>query len=149
MTPQELEQYRLKLIRDASSMTVKPDRVPHVSFFVTWKILDSQYKLSEAMNDYSIMEKVVREHQEKYGFDAIFEYGGRNAIRIPAALGGTSYIVNDEAGTVSYLDKALAERDELDELIADPKKFFWEKGMAKKYPCWADGSVTVEQTRRR
>ena len=119
MTPQELEKYRLKLIRDASSMQVKPERVPHVSFFVTWKILDSQYKLSEAMNDYSIMEKVVRQHQEKYGFDAIFEYGGRNAIRIPAALGGTSYIVNDEAGTVSYLDKALAEREELDELIAD------------------------------
>ena len=51
MTPQELEKYRLKLIRDASSMQVKPERVPHVSFFVTWKILDSQYKLSEAMND--------------------------------------------------------------------------------------------------
>lgn len=148
MTPQELEKYRLKLIRDASSMQVKPERVPHVSFFVTWKILDSQYKLSEAMNDYSIMEKVVRQHQEKYGFDAIFEYGGRNAIRIPAALGGTSYIVNDEAGTVSYLDKALAEREELDELIADPKKFFWEKGMAKKYPCWADGTVKVNDVQK-
>lgn len=135
MTPQELEKYRLKLIRDASSMQVKPERVPHVSFFVTWKILDSQYKLSEAMNDYSIMEKVVRQHQEKYGFDAIFEYGGRNAIRIPAALGGTSYIVNDEAGTVSYLDKALAEREELDELIADPKKFFWEKGRQRSIPA--------------
>ena len=35
---------------------------PHVSFFVTWKILDSGYKLSEAMNNYDIMGKVVREH---------------------------------------------------------------------------------------
>ena len=108
MTPKELEQYRLKLIRDASSMERKPDRVPHVSFFVTWKILDSGYKLSEAMNNYDIMGKVVREHQEKYGFDAIFEYGGRNAIRIPAALGGTSYVINDEAGTVNYLTKPCA-----------------------------------------
>jgi len=90
LTPQELEKYRLKLIRDASSMQVKPERVPHVSFFVTWKILDSQYKLSEAMNDYSIMEKVVRQHQEKYGFDAIFEYGGRNAPPRSAARATSS-----------------------------------------------------------
>ena len=93
MTPQELEKYRLKLIRDASSMQVKPERVPHVSFFVTWKILDSQYKLSEAMNDYSIMEKVVRQHQEKYGFDAIFEYGGRNAIL--DAIGGAIHHIGN------------------------------------------------------
>ena len=148
MTPKELEQYRLKLIRDASSMERKPDRVPHVSFFVTWKILDSGYKLSEAMNNYDIMGKVVREHQEKYGFDAIFEYGGRNAIRIPAALGGTSYVINDEAGTVNYLDKALCEREDLDALIENPNKYFWEKGMAKKYPCWANGTVTVEDIQR-
>lgn len=129
-------------------MERKPDRIPHVSFFVTWKILDSGYKLSEAMNDYSIMEKVVRQHQEKYGFDAIFEYGGRNAIRIPAAMGGSSYIINDEAGTVNYVDKALCEREDLDDLIADVNKYFWEKGMAKKYPCWADGTVTVEDVQR-
>ncbi len=148
MTPVELKQYRTRLIREASMMQVKPERIPHVSFFVTWKILDSGYKLSEAMNDYSIMEKVCRQHQEKYGFDAIFELGGRNAIRIPEAVGGNSYIIDDEAGTVSYRDKALCERDELDELIADPKKFFYEKGMAKKYPKWADGTITVEDMQR-
>ena len=144
MTNQELKSYRTQLIRDASMMQKKPDRIPHVSFFVTWKILDAGYKLSEAMNDYSIMEKVVRLHQEKYGFDAIFEYGGRNAIRIPQALGGSTYQVNDEAGTINYKDTAICEADELDELIEDPMKFFYEKGMAKKYPCWADKSVTVE-----
>ena len=148
MTTQELRQYRTKLIRDASMFQVKPERIPHVSFFVTWKILDSGYKLSEAMNNYDIMHKVVTEHQEKYGFDAVFEYGVRNAIRIPGALGGTTYCINDEAGTVSYKDKALCEADELDELIADPMKFFWEKGMAKKYPCWADGSVTLADMQR-
>ena len=73
MTNQELRQYRTKLIRDASMMQGKPERIPHVSFFVNWKILDSGYKLSEAMNNYDIMHKVVTEHQEKYGFDAIFE----------------------------------------------------------------------------
>lgn len=129
-------------------MQVKPDRIPHVSFFVTWKILDSGYRLSEAMNDYSIMETVVRQHQEKYGFDAIFEYGGRNAVRIPEALGGNTYKIDDDAGTVNYVDVAICESDELDELIQDPNKLFWEKGMAKKYPCWADKTVTVEDVQR-
>ena len=83
MTNEELRLYRAKLFRDASSMERKPERIPHMSFFVTWKILDAGYKLSEAMNDYGIMEKVVRRHQEEYGFDCILEMGARNAIRIP------------------------------------------------------------------
>ena len=57
-----------------------------------------------------------------------------NAIRIPAALGGTSYVINDEAGTVNYLDKALCEREDLDALIENPNKYFWEKGMGQKVP---------------
>ena len=144
MTSQELRQYRTKLFRDASMMETKPDRVPNLSFFVTWKILDAGYRLSEAMNDYSIMEKVVREHQEKYEFDAIFEHGVRNVIRLPMALGGLTYQINDEAGIISYPDNALCEFDELDELIENPNKFFWEKGMAKKFPMWRDKTVRVE-----
>lgn len=144
MTSQELRQYRTKLFRDASMMRSKPDRIPNLSFFVTWKILDAGYKLSEAMNDYTIMEKVVREHQEKYEFDAIFEHGVRNVIRLPLALGGLTYQINDEAGVISYPDNALCEFDELDELIDNPNKFFWEKGMAKKFPMWADKTVRVE-----
>ncbi len=148
MTNEELRAYRTKLFRDASSMQVKPDRIPNMSFFVTWKILDAGYKLTEAMNDYTIMEKVVREHQEKYGFDAMFEHGVRNVIRLPQALGGLTYRIDDEAGTVSYLDNALCEFNELDELIADPNKFFWEKGMAKKYPMWADKTVGVQDMQK-
>ena len=71
MTNQELEKYRIQLFRDAAGMEKKPDRTPLVSFFVTWKILDSPYKLAEAMNDYSKMEQVVRHHQEAYGFDTM------------------------------------------------------------------------------
>lgn len=41
MTNQELEKYRIQLFRDAAGMEKKPDRTPLVSFFVTWKILDS------------------------------------------------------------------------------------------------------------
>lgn len=145
MTNEELRLERTKLIREASMFQTKPERVPHISFFVTWKILDYGVKLSEAMNDYDIMEKVCRQHQELYNFDAIFELGGRNAVRIPEALGGNTYQVNDEAGTVNYVDTPICTIDELEELAADPNKFFWEKGMARKYPCWADKTVTLER----
>lgn len=148
MDNQELKKYRTKLIRDASMMQQKPNRIPHVSFFVTWKILDSGYKLSEAMHDYDKMEKVCRMHQEKYGFDAIFELGGRNAVRIPEALGGTNYIINDDAGTVNYKDVAICNADELEEFGNDVNKFFWEKGMARKYPIWADKTVTLEDVQK-
>ena len=147
MTPQELSAYRAKLFRDASAWK-KPDRIPHMSYFVTWKILDAGYKLSEAMSDWDIMEKVVREHQEKYQFDAMLEMGVRNPIQISRALGGKSYIINDEAGTVNFLDHAICEHDELPELTQDIRKFFWEKGMARKYACWADKSVTLEQLQK-
>lgn len=148
MTNEELRLYRAKLFRDASSLERKPEKIPHMSFFVTWKILDAGYKLSEAMNDYDIMEKVVRRHQEKYGFDCILEMGARNAIRIPMALGNCSYYVNDEAGTVNYVDKSICEHDELRELAAGVKKFFWEKGMARKYDKWANGTVTLEDMQK-
>ena len=82
MTNQELEKYRIQLFRDAAGMEKKPDRTPLVSFFVTWKILDSPYKLTEAMNDYSKMEQVVRHHQEAYGFDTMFDFGTRNPYRV-------------------------------------------------------------------
>jgi len=151
MTNEELKQYRIKLFRDATLGKTKPERVPHLSFYVTWKILDAGYKLSEAMNDYDKMEKVVRYHQEQYGFDAIFETGGRNAVRIPDALGGGSYIIDDKAECVSYKDRCLCQwnnEEDLDALIANPTKFYWEKGMSSKYACWADGSVTLEQLQK-
>ena len=148
MTNEELRLYRAKLFRDAASLERKPEKIPHLSFFVTWKILDAGYKLSEAMNNYEIMEKVVRRHQEEYGFDCILETGGRNAIRIPMALGNCSYSVNDEAGTVNYVDRAICEGGELGELAADVKKFFWEKGMSRKYTKWQDGSITLEDIQK-
>ena len=47
MTAQEMKDYRVGLFRDAVSMTRKPDRLPHLSNFWTWQILDMGYKFSE------------------------------------------------------------------------------------------------------
>ena len=104
MTNQELEKYRIQLFRDAAGMEKKPDRTPLVSFFVTWKILDSPYKLTEAMNDYDKMEQVVRHHQEAYGFDTMFDFGTRNPYRVAQAMSSPTYIVDDEAECVSVRD---------------------------------------------
>ena len=140
MTNKELVAYRTKLFRDASTFK-KPDRIPHMSFFVTWKILDGGYTLNEGLRNYDIMTKVIREHQEKYNFDVIFELGVRNIIRLVDHLGGGTYIIRDDG--IEYKDNALVELDELEEYTKDPTEFIWEKGMCKKFPKWADGSITV------
>lgn len=140
MTNKELVQYRTGLFRDAAAFR-KPDRIPHLSFAVTWKVLDAGYTLNEGLRNYDIMTKCIRQHQEKYNFDAIFELGVRNIVRLVDHLGGGTYIVSDEA--IEYRDNALVELEELDAFIADPTKFIWEEGMKKKYPKWADGSITV------
>jgi len=129
MTNPELMQYRAKLFRDAASFN-KPDRIPHLSFFVTWKILDGGYTLNEGLRDYSVMTECIKQHQEKYNFDAIFELGVRNIIRMVDHLGGGTYIVTDDA--IEYKDNALVNIDELDDYIKDPLKFIWEEGMKKK-----------------
>ena len=59
MTPDELRQYRVNLFRDATSMERKPDRIPHLSNFWTWQVLDMGYKFSQATHDYDVMEKVM------------------------------------------------------------------------------------------
>ena len=114
MKTKELVQYRADLFRNAATFK-KVDRVPHLSFAVTWKILDGGYTLNEGLRDYDIMTKVIREHQEKYNFDAIFELGVRNIVRLVDHLGGGTYIITDEA--IEYKDNALVELDELDEYI--------------------------------
>ena len=146
MTNQELEKYRIQLFRDAAGMEKKPDRTPLISFFVTWKILDSPYKLTEAMNDYSKMEQVVRHHQEAYGFDTMFDFGTRNPYRVAQAMSSPTYIVDDEAECVSVRDIHICEPKQGAQLAANYEKFLWEVGMAQKFPWWIeDASLQIIQ----
>ena len=54
MTPQELKQHRIQLFRDCAAWR-KPERVPFLANIVTWKIIDSGYKFSEALHDLSLI----------------------------------------------------------------------------------------------
>ena len=135
MTTEELLHYRLSLIRDAANMR-KPERAPVVSFFVTWKILDAGYKLSEALSDYAVMEKVVRHHQEEYNFDMLNDLGIRNPYRFARAMGSPTYMVDDEAESLAVHDIHIAEPEQCREIAANYMKFHWEHGMPAKYPWW-------------
>ncbi len=95
---------RLKAFNDATSMKENPEMIPHVSFFVTWKVHDYGCKLSEALNDYDLMKDVVKSFQKRYGFDGFVEYGNRNQYRVSELMGSSVYQVDDEAGSVFYLD---------------------------------------------
>ncbi len=131
-----LEQSRIQIIRDAAGMKKRPDRIPNISFFVTWKILDAGYKLTEAMSDYDMMEKAVRQHQEKYQFDMHFDLGTRNAYRVAQAMDSPTYIVDDEAECISVEDIHVCELEEARELAENYQKFLWEKGMKAKFSWW-------------
>ena len=96
MTPQELKQHRIQLFRDCASWR-KPERVPFLANIVTWKIIDSGYKFSEALHDYDIMGKCVTNFLDKYNVDVLTDTGVRDPMRIPEAIGESYYYVNDEA----------------------------------------------------
>lgn len=135
MDIKQLESYRLKLFRDANSGN-KPDRTPNQSFHVTWKMIDAGVKFTEALSDYNVMERVVREHYEKYQPDQIAEYGTRNPYRISLALNASNYVVSDEDQAIGYFERPMATHEDLALLAEDPQKFICTKGMAAKYPLW-------------
>ena len=58
MKTSELVQYRTDLFRNAAAFK-KVDHVPHLSFAVTWKVLDAGYTLTEGLRNYDIMTKCI------------------------------------------------------------------------------------------
>lgn len=133
MTAQEMKDYRIKLFRDATSMENKPDRLPHLSNFWTWQVLDMGYKFSQATHNYDVMEKVMLGFHERYGFDGYQETGIRNPQRVTETLGDSIYVIDDEKEIFCLQDHSYLETDEYDDLIANPTKFVWEKVLPRKF----------------
>ncbi|MFW0968464.1 MAG: uroporphyrinogen decarboxylase family protein [Thermacetogeniaceae bacterium] len=126
-------QERIRLYKDTVRHK-KTDRVLNISIFITWMIYDSGYKLSEALTDYSIMEKVVSGFHEKYQFDWYMDLGMRNPVRIAQAAGYTDYIFNDETYAINFKDVAHMEPDEYDDLRENYYKYMWTKLLPRKFP---------------
>ena len=143
MTTEELRQYRTKLFRDASCMKQEPERTPHFSSFGLWRAIHYGYKLDEVLNDYYKMGKTVFWFADNFKFDAITNFGGRNPIRIPNALGESVYIVDSEKEMIGVKAYQLCETQELKEMVENVPKFCWEKLMARRYPAF-NSKMTAE-----
>lgn len=144
---QEQLRYRASLFRTASGFRKKPDRVPHLSNYITWPIFDAGYTLSEAINDYDKMERVVINHVTKYHWDAVIGYGVRNPNRVVRELNAEFYQINDEAGSITVQDYSLLESEELFEFAKDPIKMLWEVCMGRKYASF-NPEMPLEQFQR-
>lgn len=128
-----LRQERIQLFKDAIQKVKKPDRVPHFGNLWSWKIQDAGYKLTEALYDYEIMQKVLDHTYETYQIDCCYETGWRNPTQVTESLGNNEYIINNETNAISIKDQCIMASEEYDELISNPKKFLWEKVLPRKY----------------
>ncbi len=93
----------------------------------TWSILDAGFRLNEALYDYDKLEKVTREHHEKYGFDIYTDVQNRNPVRVTSLLGGGKTRIEDAKSSIWCEDRVLMDSSEYKEFAEDPKKFYYTK----------------------
>lgn len=119
----------------------KPERAPNVSCDFTWKFLDSEYSLSEAMMSNELIEKVVYDFHERYQFDAYIDFGCRNHMKVLKALGGDcAYKIDDESGAINFQEKVLMNADEYDEYLTNKNALMW-KMFQRKFPGLTKGQL--------
>ena len=123
---------RIKLFKDTVAMK-KTNRVPNISAFFTWKIMDSEFGMKEALYDYKKLEKLVCDFHKRYQFDAYKDLGVRNPVKVIDALGSSFYTITDDGG-INVHDNVIMQGDEYAEFVKDPAKFNWIKLMKRKYP---------------
>jgi len=133
LTPQELKQNRIQLFRDCAAWR-KPERIPFLANIVTWKIINAGYKFSEALHNYDIMQECVTKFLDTYRVDVLTDTGVRNPMRIPEAIGESSYYVDDEQEVLGVHAYSLCDSKELLELSENTDKFIWEKMLPRKFP---------------
>lgn len=127
-----LRQERIQLFRDATA-NKKTYRIPHRSYFTTWMFFDAGYRLVDAADDYEKHYQSVRQHYEKYHWDAM-SCGPLCNYGISRTLGTNWYNYDIEADAISCVDQPMIQDySEIKEYIEDPKKFIYEKWMTRKY----------------
>ncbi len=134
MDMNKLAEDRIKLIRKAVRKQENVERIPHLSHFATWKILDCGYKLSEAMSNWDLMSNIQVDFQKKYNFDMFIEWGNRNNFLVSKAMGSSQYVIDDNLGAVNYVEVPYCQQQELKEFAENIDKFKWEVALPRKYP---------------
>ena len=117
-------------------------RVPHFSNFFTWKILDSDMhpKLSEALADYGMLDRIQCEFQERYGFDVHYDLLARNLLKPSSIMGGHHHLINDELESINFFDHTLLEDEEYPEYKDHRWDVSW-KMFNRKYPDLTLGTM--------
>ncbi len=136
----DIKKQRAALFRDVTSFK-KTVRIPNLGNIGTWRVLDAGYKLSEAFNDYQIMEKCITRFLDIYPVDTLVDFGLRNPFKLIETFGQGSYYYNDQSGIVAMRPMELCSHEELKEIIEDPQKFFWEKALPRKYSNLSDKTL--------
>lgn len=98
--------------------------VPNLSNDYTWKISDSKFSYKEAYFDSKKMAKIVCENHERYNYDAYLDLGTRNHFPQMQALGGGSYVLNEETGGINVTDAPTLQPEDYPEFSKDPMKYF-------------------------
>ena len=134
--PEQLLRERKQLFIDTVRLGRKPTRIPILANTITWTVVDSPYKLSEAIYDEEKMFDVVCSHHEKYEFDLYTYTGARNWLEFSDAFGkDTCYIIDDENYGINYPDSAsiAAESDYPALLEKGLIRYYFENGIPGKY----------------
>jgi hypothetical protein len=109
----------------------KNKRVPLGGNFFTWKVLDAGHKLSDALYDYGIMEKINDEFHQRYQFDAYMDLGTRNPLRVTNALGAGFHKIDPKDEAVLADDHHIMEREDYPDLANNSLGFYWTKAFQR------------------
>ena len=123
---------RVKLFRDAAAFQ-KTEKIPNLSLAFTWKVHDSAYPVKDALYDWKVMEKAVREFHERYQFDAYMDLGTRNVLGLTDALGGGTHYFDEASNSIYAVEKACFTAADIDGYLKDPIKAS-RKCFEQKYP---------------
>jgi hypothetical protein len=109
----------------------KNKRVPLAANIGTWKVLDAGHKLSEAIYDFKLMEKIVEEFHQKYQFDVYSDVGNTNPMRVTRALGGGFFQIASSDDAIVVEDHHLMEQEDYPVLAGSSMGFYWAKAFQR------------------
>lgn len=102
-------------------------RVPLGCNIWSWQILDCGYKMSDALLNYDIAEKINREFHERYQFDAYTNLITRNPQRITGLMGGGNHFVDESDEMIQSVEHGYMEAEEFGEFTENADDFYWKK----------------------
>ncbi|MBR2780598.1 MAG: hypothetical protein IKD81_04200 [Eubacteriaceae bacterium] len=119
---------------------VEQKKTPILENLFKWKFLDTEIEPKptpwEIMTNWDLMEKVVREHQERYDPDLCCDIGTRNNMNINATLGHSQHQMKEkESGNIQAVDEdRFGSAEALLEYAKNPTEYCWTKASRITFP---------------